>query len=47
MEPDCHVVPEDIDAAIAEVKLETLGVKIDTLTPEQVKYMNSWEMGTV
>ena len=47
MEPDCHVVPKDIDAAIAKVKLETLGVKIDTLTPEQVKYMNSWEMGTV
>ncbi|MEG1097802.1 MAG: adenosylhomocysteinase [Raoultibacter sp.] len=47
MQPDCHVVPADIDAAIAEVKLETLGVKIDTLTPEQVKYMNSWEMGTV
>ncbi|MEG1831100.1 MAG: adenosylhomocysteinase [Raoultibacter sp.] len=47
MQPDCHVVPADIDAAIAKVKLETLGVKIDTLTPEQVKYMNSWEMGTV
>lgn len=45
--PDCYDVPEDIDAEIAKVKLETLGIKIDTLTPEQEKYMNSWEMGTV
>lgn len=47
MAPDCYVVPEDIDDAIAAVKLETLGVSIDELTPEQVKYMNSWQMGTV
>ncbi|MEG2864216.1 MAG: adenosylhomocysteinase [Eggerthellaceae bacterium] len=47
MAPDCHDVPVDIDSAIAKVKLETLGVVIDTLTPEQLKYMNSWEMGTV
>lgn len=45
--PDCYDVPEDIDAAIAQVKLATLGVEIDELTPEQVVYMNSWEMGTV
>lgn len=47
MAPGCYVVPEDIDKEIAKVKLATLGVKIDTLTPEQVKYMNSWDMGTV
>lgn len=47
MEPDCYDVPEDIDSEIAKVKLATLGVEIDELTPEQVKYMNSWEMGTV
>lgn len=47
MSPDCYDVPEDIDAGIAALKLETLGVTIDELTPEQVKYMNSWEMGTV
>ena len=45
--PNCYDVPEDIDAAIAQVKLATLGVTIDELTPEQVVYMNSWEMGTV
>ena len=47
MKPDCYVVPADIDNEIARVKLETLGVTIDTLTDEQIKYMNSWEMGTV
>ncbi|MGI6046138.1 MAG: adenosylhomocysteinase [Eggerthellaceae bacterium] len=45
--PGCYDVPEDIDAAIAALKLETLGVSIDTLTPEQIAYMNSWEVGTV
>ncbi len=39
-------VPEAIDRMIAKLKLESLGVKIDTLTPEQKKYLSSWEMGT-
>lgn len=47
MAPDCYDVPEDIDRTIAALKLKTLGVSIDALTPEQVRYMNSWEMGTV
>lgn len=47
MEPDCYDVPTDIDNNIARLKLETLGVSIDTLTPEQVAYLNSWELGTV
>lgn len=47
MAPDCYEVPENIDNNIAAVKLETLGVEIDTLTAEQEKYMNSWTMGTV
>lgn len=47
LKADCYDVPEDIDNAIAAVKLETLGVEIDTLTEEQVAYLNSWEMGTV
>ena len=45
--PECYDVPEDIDNAIAAVKLETLGVEIDELTEEQIAYLNSWEMGTV
>jgi adenosylhomocysteinase len=41
-----HVVPEDIDREIARLKLASMGVTIDTPTPEQVKYMTSWEEGT-
>lgn len=47
MDPDCYDVPADIDNAIAQLKLETLGVTIDTLTPEQAAYLNSWQMGTI
>lgn len=39
-------VPESIDKDIAGLKLKSLGVEIDTLTDEQVKYLSSWEMGT-
>jgi adenosylhomocysteinase len=39
-------VPEDIDKEIARLKLASMGVSIDTLTAEQEKYLNSWEMGT-
>jgi adenosylhomocysteinase len=41
-----YVVPEDIDKEIARLKLAALGVKIDRLTPEQKKYLSSWDMGT-
>lgn len=47
LEPGVYDVPEAIDNDIARLKLETLGVTIDTLTPEQVAYLNSWEMGTL
>lgn len=47
MAPDCYDVPTNIDNDIARLKLETLGVSIDTLTEEQAKYLNSWQMGTV
>ncbi len=39
-------VPESIDETVAELKLQAFGVEIDTLTAEQEKYLNSWEMGT-
>ncbi|KMY67290.1 S-adenosyl-L-homocysteine hydrolase [Desulfocarbo indianensis] len=39
-------VPQDIDAEVARLKLASLGVTIDTLTAEQEKYLNSWDMGT-
>ncbi|HEX7512548.1 MAG TPA: adenosylhomocysteinase [Candidatus Methylomirabilis sp.] len=41
-----HRVPKAIDAEIARLKLETMGVKIDSLTDEQKKYLASWEMET-
>lgn len=47
MEPKVYNVPEEIDDAIAALKLKTLGIEIDELTDEQIKYMNSWNMGTV
>ena len=47
MAPGVYDVPEDIDAGIAKLKLATLGVKIDTLTAEQAKYLASWNEGTV
>ena len=39
-------MPAEIDREIARLKLEAMGVKIDTLTAEQVAYLNSWEEGT-
>lgn len=41
-----YSVPEKIDKEIARLKLKAMGIKIDTLTPEQKKYLQSWEMGT-
>jgi adenosylhomocysteinase len=46
LEKKVYSVPEDIDKEIARIKLAAMGVKIDTLTTEQVKYLNSWEEGT-
>ncbi|TVR78839.1 MAG: adenosylhomocysteinase [Rhodospirillales bacterium] len=41
-----HPVPREIDEEIAKLKLDTLGIRIDTLTPEQVAYLASWQEGT-
>jgi adenosylhomocysteinase len=46
LENKVYKVPMDIDKNIAELKLASMGVKIDRLTPEQKKYLASWEMGT-
>jgi adenosylhomocysteinase len=45
-EKKVYSVPEQIDREIARLKLEAMGVSIDVLTSEQVKYLNSWEEGT-
>jgi adenosylhomocysteinase len=47
LEPRCYNIPAEIDDGIAKLKLETLGIEIDELTPEQVAYLNSWTVGTV
>lgn len=41
-----HVLPKEIDDEIARIKLKSLGVEIDILTAEQIKYLSSWESGT-
>jgi adenosylhomocysteinase len=44
--PDVHNLPKDVDAEIARIKLNSIGMPIDTLTEEQAVYLASWEMGT-
>ena len=39
-------LPEEIDSMIAKLQLEAMGIKIDSLTEEQKKYMESWQEGT-
>jgi adenosylhomocysteinase len=39
-------VPEELDREIARLKLASMGIEIDSLTPEQEKYLSSWDMGT-
>ena len=46
LERKVYVVPEEIDKEIAKLKLESMGVAIDTLTAEQEKYLTSWDQGT-
>jgi adenosylhomocysteinase len=46
LKPDVYDVPQEIDDEIARLKLESMGVRIDTLTDEQEHYLNSWELGT-
>ena len=46
LEHRVYPVPEEIDRAVARLKLETMGIRIDELTPEQKAYMGSWEEGT-
>ena len=46
LENKVYAVPEDIDREVARLKLHALGIEIDELTPEQKKYLSSWEEGT-
>jgi adenosylhomocysteinase len=46
LEPAVYPVPDAIDKEIARLKLEAMGIQIDTLTPEQERYLSSWQEGT-
>ncbi len=46
LDPGVYVVPREIDQEVGRLKLESLGIKIDNLTPEQLRYSESWEEGT-
>jgi len=46
LEIKVHPVPEEIDKQVARLKLKSMGITIDRLTPEQKKYLTSWEQGT-
>ena len=46
LQADVYGVPEEIDAEVARLKLQAMGIEIDELTPEQEAYLRSWELGT-
>lgn len=46
LEPGLHSIPAEVDREIARLKLQAMGITIDTLTPEQDEYINSWASGT-
>jgi adenosylhomocysteinase len=46
LKPQVYMVPEELDRRVARLKLESMGVRIDRLSPEQEKYLASWQEGT-
>jgi len=46
LEPKVYPVPDEIDRQVAQLKLNSMGISIDSLTPEQEEYLTSWEQGT-
>ena len=46
LEKEVFPVPHDIDEHIAQLKLQSMGITIDTLTAEQKKYLSDWREGT-
>lgn len=44
--PGLHSIPVEVDQEIARLKLQAMGIYIDSLTPEQIEYINSWTSGT-
>jgi adenosylhomocysteinase len=46
LEKRVYKVPEDLDKRVAKLKLESMGIKIDKLSPEQEEYLAGWSEGT-
>ena len=46
LEPGLHSIPKDVDQEIARLKLQAMGIAIDSLTADQIEYINSWTSGT-
>ena len=46
LEAQVYTVPPEIDREVARLKLEALGIKIDEMTPDQLRYVSSWQEGT-
>ncbi|MAG17845.1 MAG: adenosylhomocysteinase [Candidatus Diapherotrites archaeon] len=46
LDVNLHMLPEEVDKSIAQLQLDAMGVEMDELTEEQIKYLNSWKEGT-
>ena len=46
LSPNVYPVPRDIDEEVGRLKLQSMGIRIDTLTAEQERYLSSWDIGT-
>ena len=46
LSPGLYSIPKEVDQEIAQLKLQALGIAIDTLTVAQIEYINSWQSGT-
>ena len=46
LEPKVYTVPKEMDMQVGRLKLQSMGINIDTLTQEQQRYLQSWETGT-
>ena len=44
--PNVYPVPKEIDRQVGKLKLESMGIQIDSLTSKQQEYLDSWESGT-
>lgn len=46
LEKKVYKLPDELDSEIAQLKLKSMGITIDKLTPEQARYISSWQFGT-